>query len=291
MSSSAIRKILSENPTFAFSHRFIVSQSTPKQMPPGYWGHPDRPVAAQPKAAPKPPDWLQRTELLVGAETLDKLKNLHVMVIGLGGVGSFAAEFLARAGVGTMTIVDGDTVDLSNTNRQLPALHSTVGRAKTAVMAERMMDINPELNLIVREEFLTPETVKVLITKEYDYVFDCIDSVQPKQYVIVACKQKDVRVVSSMGAGGRLDPSKVQVGDISESYNCPFAQQVRKGLKRKGVRRGVTVVFSSELVAREHCMLTDGNRFKKSFYGTISYIPALFGLHMASVVVREAAGR
>lgn len=234
------------------------------------------------------PHWLQRTELLIGQEGLDALKKLHVLVIGLGGVGSFAAEFLARAGVGKMTIVDGDTVDLTNTNRQLPALHSTVGRPKTAVMAERMRDINPELELIVREEFLTPDSVKVLITEEYDYVFDCIDSIQPKQYVIVICKQKGIRVVSSMGAGGRLDPSKVQVADLSQTYNCPFAQQVRKGLKRKGVRRGVTVVFSSELVYRENCMLTDGNRFKKSFYGTISYIPALFGLHMASVVVREA---
>lgn len=241
-------------------------------------------------AQPKRQHWLERTELLMGEEALDRMRKLRVMVIGLGGVGSFAAEFLARAGVGNMTIVDGDTVDLSNTNRQLPALHSTVGRRKTEVMAERMRDINPEMNLIVHDEFLTPDTVKTLITEDFDYVFDCIDSIQPKQYVIVTCKQKDVRVVSSMGAGGRLDPSKVQVADISETYNCPFAQQVRKGLKRKGVRRGVTVVFSSELVAKETMMMTDGARFKKSFYGTCSYIPALFGLHMASVVVREVAG-
>ncbi len=231
--------------------------------------------------------WLQRTELLVGAEALETLRNMRVMVIGLGGVGSFAAEFLARAGVGTMTIVDGDTVDLTNTNRQLPALRSTVGIAKTTVMANRMLDINPELQLAVREEFLTPETVGDLITEDYDYVFDCIDSIQPKQYVIVTCRQKGVRIVSSMGAGGRLDPSKVQIADISETYNCPFAQQMRKGLRRKGVRKGVTAVFSSELVNKEHCMLTDGSRFKKSFYGTISYIPALFGLHMASVVVQD----
>lgn len=237
------------------------------------------------------PHWLQRTELLVGEEALLRLKNLHVLVVGLGGVGSFAAEFLARAGVGRMTILDGDTVDLTNTNRQLPAMHSTVGKAKTAVMAARMLDINPELDLTVREEFLTPESVKELITNDFDYVFDCIDSVQPKQYVIVTCKQKEIRVVSSMGAGGRVDPSKVQVADISETYNCPFAQQIRKGLKRKGVRRGVTVVFSSELVSREHCMMTDGSRFKKSFYGTISYIPALFGLHMASVVIRDVVGK
>ncbi|GAB4494213.1 MAG: tRNA threonylcarbamoyladenosine dehydratase [Saprospiraceae bacterium] len=237
------------------------------------------------------PPWLQRTELLIGKAALERLKNLHVMVIGLGGVGSFAAEFLARAGVGRMTIVDGDTVDQTNINRQLPALHSTIGQTKTSVMAARMRDINPALDLIVIEDFLTPVTIKTLITNEYDYVFDCIDSVQPKQYVIVACKQKDVRIVSSMGAGGRIDPSKVQVADLSETFNCPFAQQVRKGLKKKGVRRGVTVVFSSEPVSKKNMMMTDGSRFKKSFYGTCSYIPALFGLHMASVVVREAAER
>jgi tRNA A37 threonylcarbamoyladenosine dehydratase len=238
-----------------------------------------------------PPAWLQRTEVLLGAEVLERMKNLRVMVIGLGGVGSFAAEFLTRAGVGNMTIVDGDTVDLSNTNRQLPALHSTVGKRKTAVMAERMLDINPELNLTVRDEFINPETVKDLISTDFDYIFDCIDSIQPKQYVIVACKQKGVRVVSSMGAGGRLDPSKVQIADLADTFNCPFAQQVRKGLKRKGVYRGVTVVFSSERVSKEHMMMTDGSKFKKSFYGTSSYIPALFGLNMASVVVREVAGR
>lgn len=237
------------------------------------------------------PSWLQRTELLVGTDALVRLKDINVLVIGLGGVGSYAAEFLARAGVGKMTIVDGDTVDLTNTNRQLPALHSTVGRSKAGIMADRMRDINPELELTVKESFLTPEVVKAFPFREYNFVFDCIDSVQPKQYVIVACKQQNVRVVSSMGAGGRLDPSKVQVADISQTFNCPFAQQVRKGLKRKGVRRGVTVVFSSEPVDRSTCMMTDGSRFKKSFYGTISYIPALFGLHMASVVVREVVGR
>ncbi len=239
------------------------------------------------------PHWLQRTELLLGAVALEKLQHMNILVIGLGGVGSFAAEFLVRAGVGHMTIVDGDTVDLTNTNRQLPALHSTVGQPKTTVMAARMRDINPNLDLTVIEQFLTPDALDELITERFDYVYDCIDSVQPKQYVIVTCKQKGIRVISSMGAGGRIDPSKVQIADISETYNCPFAQFVRKGLKKKGVRRGVTTVFSSETVDRKHCMLTDGSNFKKSFYGTISYIPALFGLHMASVVIQDvvAAGK
>jgi tRNA threonylcarbamoyladenosine dehydratase len=237
--------------------------------------------------SPTAPHWLQRTELILGSKALERLRQMHVLVIGLGGVGSFAAEFLARAGVGNMTIVDGDTVDLTNTNRQLPALHSTVGRPKTEVMADRMRDINPDLNLTIHETFLTPEMLNDLITDQFDYVFDCIDSIQPKQYVIVTCKQKGIRVVSSMGAGGRIDPSKVQIADLSETYNCPFAQQIRKGLKRKGVWRGVTVVFSHELVKKEHMMTTDGSRFKRSFYGTVSYIPALFGLHMASVVVQD----
>ncbi len=236
---------------------------------------------------PTAPHWLQRTVLLTGEAALERLKNTHVLVVGLGGVGSFAAEFLVRAGVGHLTIVDGDTVDITNINRQLPALHSTVGQLKTNVMAERMRDINPELDLKIIDTFLDPGSVKEIDFKQYDYVCDCIDSVQPKQYLIVACKQQDVRVVSSMGAGGRLDPSKVQVADISETFNCPFAQQVRKGLRRKGVRRGVTAVFSSELVEKENMMMTDGSRFKKSFYGTISYIPALFGLTVASVIVRE----
>ncbi len=245
----------------------------------------DTATTEQAQAAP----WLERTELLLGNEALERMRQLNILIIGLGGVGSFAAEFLARAGVGHMTIVDGDRVDLSNTNRQLPAMHSTVGKLKTEIMAERMLDINPQLVLTVHSEFLTPKTVKELITKDFDYVFDCIDSIQPKQYLIVDCKQKGVRVISSMGAGGRIDPSKVQIADISETHNCPFAQQVRKGLKRKGVRKGVTVVFSSELVDRSTMMLSDGSRFKKSFYGTSSYIPALFGLHMASVVVQEIA--
>jgi tRNA threonylcarbamoyladenosine dehydratase len=236
------------------------------------------------------PHWLQRTELLIGNDGLEKLGKLNVMVIGLGGVGSFVAEFLARAGVGNMHIVDGDTVDLTNTNRQLPALHSTLGRTKTSVMADRIRDINPEVNLTVHDVFVTPEEVDELLTEDLDYVFDCIDSMQPKQHVIVACKRKDLRVISSMGAGGRLDPSKVQVADISETYNCPFAQQIRKGLKRKGVRKGVTAIFSSELVSKENCALTDG-RYKRSYYGTISYIPAIFGLYMASVAIRETVGR
>jgi tRNA threonylcarbamoyladenosine dehydratase len=235
------------------------------------------------------PQWLQRTHLLLGDEKLERLRKLNILIVGLGGVGSYAAEFLARAGVGKMTIVDGDVVDLSNTNRQLPAMHSTVNQPKAHLMAQRIRDINPDIDLTVLQEFLEPKNVDALVSTDFDYVFDCIDSVQPKQYLIVNCKQKGVRIISSMGAGGRIDPSKVKIDDISKTFNCPFAQQVRKGLKKKGLRRGVTCVFSSELVSRDTCMHTTDSKFKISFYGTISYIPALFGLQMASVVVQEVS--
>ncbi len=231
--------------------------------------------------------WLQRTELLIGEESLQKLEKLNILVVGLGGVGSYAAEFLARAGVGKMTIVDGDKVDLTNTNRQLPAMHSTVGQPKAQLMAARMRSINPALDLTVIEDFLDPEQAQNLVERGFDWVLDCIDSVQPKQYLIVTCRQKNIKIISSMGAGGRIDPTKIQIADISQTYNCPFAQTIRKGLKRKGVFRRVPVVFSTELVNPETCMETDGSNFKKSFYGTISYIPALFGLHMASYVIRS----
>jgi tRNA threonylcarbamoyladenosine dehydratase len=233
------------------------------------------------------PHWLQRTELLVGAENIEKFKNLNILIVGLGGVGSYAAEFLARVGVGKMTIVDGDVVDLTNTNRQLPAMHTTVGQSKADLMAERIRSINPAIDLTVKKEFLNPDDAEKLVSTEFNWVLDCIDSVQPKQYLLLTCKQMGIKVISSMGAGGRIDPTKLKIDDISRCYNCPFGQSIRKGLKRKGVYRGIPVVFSTELVRRETCMETDGSRFKKSFYGTISYIPALFGLYMASHVVRS----
>jgi tRNA threonylcarbamoyladenosine dehydratase len=233
------------------------------------------------------PHWLQRTELLLGPEKLEQLRSLNILIVGLGGVGSYASEFIARAGVGKMTIVDGDVVDLTNTNRQLPAMHSTVGQSKAHLMAARLRDINPEVDLTVIEQFLEPKDVTALVSPVFDYVFDCIDSIQPKQYLIGACLDQGVRVITSMGAGGRIDPSQVKIDDVARTYNCPFAHQVRKGLKKKGIYTGVTCVFSSELVDRATMMHTDGTKFKMSFYGTMSYIPALFGLNMASVVIQE----
>ena len=208
------------------------------------------------------------------------------MVVGLGGVGSFAAEFLARAGVGNLTIVDGDVVDITNVNRQLPALHTTVGKDKVEVVAERILDINPEINLVKMNEFLSPERMdEILESNHFDYVLDCIDSVSPKLALIKACRRRKIKIVSSMGAGGKMDPSKVMVRDLSKTNNCFLAKQIRKRLKKEGITKGFRCVFSTEIQNESSLKLTDGSNYKKSFYGTISYMPALFGLNAAAEVI------
>jgi tRNA threonylcarbamoyladenosine dehydratase len=231
--------------------------------------------------------WLSRTELLIGKEKLNKLMNAHVLVVGMGGVGSYAAEFICRSGVGEMTIIDGDVVDPSNRNRQLPALATTHGMSKADLMGERLMQINPELKLHVIKEFVMPERVNELLQGDLDYVVDAIDSITPKLTFIKAAYAKGLPLVSSMGAGAKLDPTRLQVTDISKTYNCPFAQQIRKQLKDDGIYKGIKVVFSPEEPIKESLMLTDGSNFKKSAYGTISYLPATFGAAVASVVIRD----
>ena len=236
--------------------------------------------------------WLSRTELLIGEEGIKKLENAHVLVVGLGGVGSFAAEFICRAGVGEMTIVDGDMVDPTNRNRQLPALVSTNDLAKADIMAQRLMDINPELKLHVIKEFLTPDRCSEILSNSYDYVLDCIDSVSPKLLLLTTAFNLDVNVVSSMGAGGKLDPTKIAVSDLYETYQCKLARYVRKRIQRLGVKPGkILAVFSTEEVDKDSLLLTDGSNFKKSAYGTISYLPAAFGGVMASVVIRRLLGK
>ncbi len=187
--------------------------------------------------------WQERAELIFKEEGLEKLKNAHILVVGLGGVGSFAAEFIARAGVGKMTIVDGDTVDITNINRQLPALHSTVGQHKVDVVGDRLMDINPELQLTRINEFLSPERTTEIVTKEFDYVMDCIDSLTPKLNLIIAAKRKKVKVVSSMGAGGKMQVSKVLVRDISKTSVCPLAKYQKTLEKRKNIQRFQSCFF------------------------------------------------
>ena len=234
--------------------------------------------------------WQERTELLFKKEGLDKLKSSNILVVGLGGVGSFAAEFLVRAGIGKMTIVDGDTVDITNINRQLPALHSTIGKSKVTVVGDRLLDINPELKLIRVEEFLSPERAFEIVSENFDYILDCIDSVTPKLNLIVAAKRKRVKIISSMGAGGKIEASKVKVSCITNTVNCLLAKTVRRRLKEYKIDK-LKVVFSSEIQDETSLKLTDGSNYKKSFYGTNSYMPGLFGLYAAETVIRYLLNR
>ncbi|MCP1250443.1 tRNA threonylcarbamoyladenosine dehydratase [Elizabethkingia miricola] len=231
--------------------------------------------------------WLERTELLIKEAGIEKLKKSNILIVGMGGVGSFAAEFIARSGVGNLTIVDGDIIDITNINRQLPALHSTVGDDKVELMARRILDINPELNLTRINEFLNPERMEEVIQAgNFDYILDCIDSVSPKLALIKAAKRNKIKIISCMGAGGKLDPSKVMVRDISKTRNCFLAKQVRKRLKKENINKGFRCVFSTEIQREDSLKMTDGTNYKRSFYGTISYMPAIFGLYAASEVIR-----
>jgi tRNA A37 threonylcarbamoyladenosine dehydratase len=231
--------------------------------------------------------WLSRTSLLIGQEKVEALTQKHVMVVGMGGVGSFAAEFIARSGVGEMTIIDGDVVDPTNRNRQLPALATNHGVSKAEIMAERLLAINPELKLHVVKEFVNPEMVSEQLLRKPDFIVDAIDSITPKITFIKLAYESRIPLVSSMGAGAKLDPTRLKVVDISKTHTCPFAQQIRKNLKRAGIKKGVKVVFSDEEPIKESLMLTDGKNYKKSAYGTISYLPATFGAAVASVVIRK----
>lgn len=234
------------------------------------------------------PSWLSRSQLLLGDEGIYKLQKAHVLAVGLGGVGSFAAEFIVRAGIGEITIVDGDTVDPSNRNRQLPALATNHGQFKTDIMAARLLAINPDLKLHVVRDFITPEKAAELLSLHpYDYVMDCIDSVTPKLLLLQTAYSRKLPIVSSMGAGGKMDPTQIRIADIYSSYSCVFAQYVRKRLKKLGVGNGIKAVFSTELNEKDSLLLTDGSNFKRSAYGTISYLPAAFGGVVSSVVIRD----
>jgi tRNA A37 threonylcarbamoyladenosine dehydratase len=186
-----------------------------------------------------------------------------------------------------MTIIDGDVVDPTNRNRQLPALATNHGVSKALIMEERLKAINPEIKLKVVQSFVNPEMVQELFEVQPDYVVDAIDSITPKITFLKEAYARKIRVVSSMGAGAKLDPTRLQVVDISKTYNCPFAQQIRKNLRQHGIRTGIKAVFSPEQPVKESLMLTDGKNFKKSAYGTISYLPAVFGATAASVVIRD----
>lgn len=235
--------------------------------------------------------WCERTELLLGHEKSERLRQSHVLVVGLGGVGAYAAEMIARAGVERMTLVDADAVGISNINRQLIALHSTVGLPKATVLAERLHDIDPALQLTVVQEYIKDEATDRLLNREphYDFVVDAIDTLAPKVNLIKGCLDRRIPLVSSMGAGAKTDPTLLEIKDIAKSHHCPLAHMLRKRLHKIGIRSGFPVVFSPEPV-RDGSMILCEEENKKSNVGTISYMPAVFGCACASVAIRTLLG-
>ncbi len=232
-------------------------------------------------------NWLERTELFIGKEKTEILKNKNILVVGLGGVGSYAAEMICRAGVGKMTIVDGDVISETNINRQLLALHSNKGQSKAELMTKRLKDINPDIEITAISEFIRDDYMKEILNEDFDYVVDAIDTLSPKIYLIYHSLNKGLKIISSMGAGGKLDPSLVQIADLKKSYNCKLARNLRKRLRKLGVNGGFKVVFSPEDVNPEAVIKTPYEQNKKSNVGTISYMPSLFGIYCASQVIRD----
>lgn len=231
-------------------------------------------------------EWMQRTSLLLSEEMTIRLQSCCVLVVGVGGVGAYAAEMLVRAGVGRMTIIDSDSVALSNINRQLVALHSTVGLDKVDVLAKRLNDINPHLELSARKCYLDVEGVDVLLQEGYDFVIDAIDTVAPKVALLAACMRQGIPIVSSMGAGARIDPSQIRYADIADTFHCGLARAVRTRLRKMGVKGKLPVVFSTEVPRAEAVQEVTGERNKRTTVGTVSYMPAIFGCYLAAYVIR-----
>lgn len=233
-------------------------------------------------------DWKCRTELLIGKQGVEKLNSSHVLVAGLGGVGGYAAEQLCRAGTGTLTLVDYDTIQPGNRNRQIIALQSTEGKIKAEILSERLKDIHPGIKLNIIHKFLKDEKdIRGLLKNDFDYIVDAIDTLTPKVELLHGAVNKKIPVVSSMGSGGKTDITQVTIDDIENSHHCKFAFMVRKYLHRKGIRKGITVVYSPEPVRKESIVETTGEDNKRSVVGTISYMPAVFGCFCAGYVLQE----
>lgn len=234
-------------------------------------------------------NWQQRTTLLLGEERMRHLRDSHVLIVGTGGVGGYAAEMICRAGIGHMTIVDADNINESNINRQIIALHSDIDKVKVEVMGERLKDINPGLDLTVINEFLSEENIpQMLDDNHFDFVVDCIDTITPKICLITSAVDRGIKIVSSMGAGAKTDISKIAVTDISKTYNCTLSKTVRKRLRLKGYGKcKFPAVFSSELPDMNAVIAVEGERNKKTTAGTISYMPAVFGCYLAEYVIRN----
>jgi tRNA A37 threonylcarbamoyladenosine dehydratase len=247
-----------------------------------------------------------RTEILIGRDGLEKLRKSSVAVFGLGGVGGHAAEALCRAGVGRLVIVDFDDVCLTNINRQIIALDDTVGKSKALVMAERMRRIHPEVDVVPCKDFYSAENSDFLLSERYDYVLDAIDHITSKLHLMRSCRERDLPIISSMGAASKVDPSLVRVADIADTHKCRMARIVRKLLKKQGIERGVKVVFSTEEYrepvmkdarCKDDCICPNKDeqvfscRHRRVTLGSISYIPAIFGLTMAGVAVQDILAR
>lgn len=233
--------------------------------------------------------WTDRTELLLGKDKMQRLRDAHILVVGVGGVGAYAAEMLCRAGVGEMTLIDADNVQPTNINRQLPATHATIGRPKTEVLAERFCDINPEIKLHVRPIYLKEEDAEGLLTSDhqFDFIVDAIDTIAPKCALIVEALRHRIPIVSSMGAGAKSDITQIRFADIWDTFHCGLAKAVRTRLKKAGIRQSLPVVFSTEQADRRAIITIEGEQNKKSTTGTISYMPAVFGCYLAEYVIRK----
>lgn len=230
--------------------------------------------------------WQERTCVLLGEDGLEILAKSKVLVVGTGGVGAYAAEMICRAGVGNIVIVDPDAVAMSNINRQLPALHSTVGKPKVDVLALRLKDINPEANIDARAEYLEGDAIGQLLDEGFDFIIDAIDTIAPKCDIIAGALRRKIRIISSMGAGAKKDITKIQYADIWSTYNCGLSKTVRNGLKKRGIKYKLPVVFSSEPADMNAIVRVD-EKNKKSTTGTVSYMPATFGCFLASYVINK----
>ncbi|AVD37687.1 tRNA threonylcarbamoyladenosine dehydratase [Clostridioides difficile] len=228
-----------------------------------------------------------RTSFLVGDDGIEKLNNSNIIVFGVGGVGSFTVEALARAGVGNITIVDFDDVDITNINRQIPALHSTVGRYKVDVMEERILDINPNINIKKIRSLYNQDTSDEILTERYDYVVDAIDMVSSKIHLIETCEKKGLKIISSMGMGNKLDPTKIVVTDIHKTSTCPLAKVMRKELRDRGIKK-LKVVYSTEQPIELKKKVMNG---RKVTPGSVSFVPSVGGLIIASVIINELLGQ
>ncbi|MBP8959999.1 MAG: tRNA threonylcarbamoyladenosine dehydratase [Bacteroidales bacterium] len=235
-------------------------------------------------------EWYSRTEQCIGAERFARLRSSNVLVAGIGGVGAYAAEMLCRAGIGKMTIVDSDIIHPSNRNRQLLALISTEGKSKVFIMEKRLKDINPDLEITALNEFLRDERMIEILSEPFDYIVDAIDTLSPKVFLIYHSLRRNYRIISSMGAGGKFDPLKIRVDDISQTYGCNLARMLRKKLHRLGVDEGFRAVYSPERVDKSRIIESSEEKNKASIVGTISYMPAAFGIVCASVVIRDLTG-